>query len=217
MYEQIAPREIMAKSFAIIDAGIDLSGYAPEEREVLRRCIHAVGDFDIARHISFSQDAASIGIRLIKERVPVFTDVRMVAAGISPALRKELEINIHTCIDRQDVIELAQQEGWTRAEAAVWISRNIINGCIAVIGNAPTALWKILELYERGIAKPALVIGIPVGFVGAAESKEALLSSGLPYITCTGTRGGSPLAAAALNAILSMAAGRTLQAGASST
>lgn len=205
MYEQLAPYAIMSKSFEIIDAGADLSGFSTVEKEVVRRCIHAVGDFEIARSVCFSPGAVETGIRLLKKQVPVFTDVRMVAAGISPALQKELSITVHTRIDCPEVLELAGQKGWTRAEAAVWLSRDIIDGCIAVIGNAPTALWKILDLAEKGIARPGLVIGIPVGFVGAAESKEALVSSGLPYITCTGTRGGSPLAAASLNAIMNLA------------
>lgn len=205
MYEQIAPHAIMSKSMAIIDAGVDLSGFGAGEREIVRRCVHAAGDFGIARSIHFSPGAVETGVRLIKERVPVFADVSMVAAGISPSLQKELAIEVHTRIHCQEALELAGQKGWTRAEAAVWLARDLINGCLAVIGNAPTALWKILELAEKGIARPGLVIGIPVGFVGAAESKEALAASGLPYITCAGTRGGSPLAAASLNALMNLA------------
>lgn len=208
MREQTTPHGIMAKSLAIIEAGADLTGFGDGQKEVVRRCIHAVGDFTIAGSIRFSPEAIETGIRLLKKRVPVFADVRMVAAGISPALQKELSIMVHTRIDSPETGQLAEEKGWTRAEAAVWLSRRIINGCIAVIGNAPTALWKILEMAEKGIARPGLVIGIPVGFVGAAESKEALVSSGLPYITCAGTRGGSPLAAASLNAMMNLALGR---------
>lgn len=204
---QMAPGAIQEQSFAIIDAAVDLSPLSPEEQAVVRRCVHAAGDFTIAKHIIFSPDAVNTGISLARGGVPIFADVRMVEAGISKAPQSKLSIKAHTYVDNQETIELAGEKGWTRSEAAVWLSRGLIDGGIAVIGNAPTALWKILDLAKKGIARPGLVIGMPVGFVGAADSKEALASSDLPFITCTGTRGGSPLAAAALNAVLHLALG----------
>jgi precorrin-8X/cobalt-precorrin-8 methylmutase len=205
---QMAPREIQEQSFAIIDAAVDLSSFSTEEQAVVRRCIHAAGDFEIAKHMCFSPGSVITGIRLAGERVPVFTDVRMVAAGISKAPLSKLSLSVHTYVDSRETIELAEEKGWTRSEAAVWLAKETIDGGIAVIGNAPTALYKILELAKKGIARPGLVIGMPVGFVGAADSKDALMSSDLPFITCTGTRGGSPLAASALNAVLNLALGR---------
>ncbi len=202
---QMAPETIQEKSFAIIDAAVDLSPFPAEERAVVRRCIHAAGDFEIAKHICFSPGAVKTGIGLARKSTPVFADVRMVEAGISKASLSRLSISVQTYVDSVEAMELAGEKGWTRSEAAVWLYRGIIDGGIAVIGNAPTALWKILDLAEQGIARPGLVIGMPVGFVGAADSKETLTSSDLPFITCTGTRGGSPLAAAAFNAVLSLA------------
>lgn len=202
---QMAPGAIQEQSFAIIDAAVDLSSFSPREQAVVRRCIHAAGDFEIAKHICFSPGAADTGIALAGKSAPVFADVRMVEAGISKAALSKLALNVHIFVDSREAAELAAEKGWTRSEAAVWLSREIIDGGIAVIGNAPTALWKILELAEKGIARPGLVIGMPVGFVGAAESKRALVSSDLTYISCTGTRGGSPLAVAALNAVLTLA------------
>jgi precorrin-8X/cobalt-precorrin-8 methylmutase len=202
---QMAPQAIQDESFAIIDAAADLSSFSTEEQAIVRRCIHAVGDFEIASHICFSPGAVNTGIELVGESVPVFADVRMVAAGISKALLNKLSLSVHTNVDSLETRELAEEKGWTRSEAAVWLSREMIDGCIAIIGNAPTALWKILDLAEKGIARPGLIIGMPVGFVGAADSKKALASSGLPFITCTGTRGGSPLAASSFNAVMSLA------------
>lgn len=204
---QMAPGAIQEQSFAIIDDAVDLSSFPTEEQAVVRRCIHAAGDFEIAKYICFSPGAVKIGISLARKKVPVFADVRMVEAGISKTPLGKLSLDVHTYVDSAETMELAAEKGWTRSEAAVWLSRGLINGGIAVIGNAPTALWKILDLAEKGIACPGLVIGMPVGFVGAADSKEALASSELPFVTCTGTRGGSPLAAAAFNAILSLALG----------
>jgi precorrin-8X/cobalt-precorrin-8 methylmutase len=205
---QMAPRTIQEQSFAIIDAAVDLSSFSTEEQAVVRRCIHAAGDFEIAKHICFSPGSVITGIRLAGDRVPVFTDVTMVAAGISKAALSKLSLSVHTYVDSQETIELAEEKGWTRSESAVWLAKETIDGGIAVIGNAPTALYKILDLAKKGIARPGLVIGMPVGFVGAADSKDALMSSDLPFITCTGTRGGSPLAAAALNAVLNLALSR---------
>ncbi|MFX4263608.1 precorrin-8X methylmutase [Pelotomaculum propionicicum] len=202
---QMGPGTIQEKSFAIIDTAVDLSPFPAEERVVVRRCTHAAGDFAIAKHICFSPGAVKTGIGLARKRAPVFADVRMVEAGISKASLSRLSLSVHTYVDSVEAIELAGEKGWTRSEAAVWLYRGIIDGGIAVIGNAPTALWKILELAEKGIARPGLVIGMPVGFVGAADSKEALASSDLPFVTCIGTRGGSPLAAAAFNAVLGLA------------
>ncbi|NLI13026.1 MAG: precorrin-8X methylmutase [Peptococcaceae bacterium] len=139
MYEQIAPQAIMSKSLAIIDAGVDLSGFGDGEKEIVCRCVHASGDFGIAGSIRFSPGAVETGVRLIKERVPIFADVSMVAAGISPSLQKELSLEVHTRIHCPEVLKLSGQKGWTRAEAAVWLAREIINGGLAVIGNAPTA------------------------------------------------------------------------------
>ena len=193
-------QEIEALSHRMIDekvAGLDI---APESLPVVRRMIHASADVDFGLTVRVHSDAITRGLDALQRKAPILCDVRMLQAGIT---RTDSEV---LCVIREQAIaDLARQHGTTRSAASMEFLAEKLDGAIVAIGNAPTALWKILELHEtRGIT-PAVVVGLPVGFVGAAESQQALLESDLCYITNVGPRGGSPLAASAVNALAILA------------
>jgi precorrin-8X/cobalt-precorrin-8 methylmutase len=148
-----------------------------------------------------SPGAAEAGKKALEQGAPVVVDVKMVAAGISGSVSKLSKSGVLCAIDDDSVSEIAKREKRTRAECAMERLLTHLNGAIVAIGNAPTALRFVLTLARSGKAKPALIIGMPVGFVDAAESKEELMASNIPYIAVAGPRGGSPLAAATVNAL----------------
>lgn len=187
---------IEALSHRIINAALDAARWSPAEYAVVRRVVHACGDLSIADTLRFSPHAIEAGRLALSQGAPVFCDVRMVQAGLT-----RMPNSATTQIADPATIEYSREHGCTRAAAAVFLQAEKLHSSIYVVGNAPTAIWALLELFETRNITPALVVGIPVGFVGAAESKQALLESRLNCITNVGPRGGSPLAAAALNAI----------------
>ncbi|MGD0900505.1 MAG: precorrin-8X methylmutase [Thermoguttaceae bacterium] len=191
---------IQRRSFEIIDRGLAAYGAPdPAVRSILRRIIHATADFSFARSLRVHPAAVRRGREALAAAVAVVCDVTMVRSGLTKAPGEVL------CgIDRDEVAAMARARGCTRAAAAMEFFGPRLEGAIVVVGNAPTALWKVLAMAQSGAARPALVIGLPVGFVGARESKAALLESDLVYITNVGPRGGSPVAAAALNALASL-------------
>jgi len=201
------PSEIEAESFRIIETSTNLRGYCKAEKTVIKRIIHASGDLSLIDAIDISEDAIDAGITAIKDSRPIITDVRMVATGISDRISVIHDNNVICKVDDSTVDSEAKRRGKTRSAVAMRSLAEHIDGAIVAIGNAPTALFELLDIVKEGVAKPALVIGTPVGFVGAAESKEALMNSGLEYITVRGTRGGSAMAAAAVNALLKLACG----------
>ncbi|MGE6741082.1 precorrin-8X methylmutase [Allorhizobium pseudoryzae] len=193
---------IYAKSFAIIRAEADLSRFSEEEADVAIRMIHACGLVEAAHQFEFSPGFVSAARAALLAGKPIFCDAQMVAHGVTRArLPAENEV-ICTLRDPQ-VRELAKKVGNTRSAAALelWLER--LDGAVVAIGNAPTALFYLLEMLDRGCPKPAAIIGMPVGFVGAAESKEALAESpyGIPYAIVKGRMGGSAMTAAAVNAL----------------
>jgi precorrin-8X/cobalt-precorrin-8 methylmutase len=195
---------IYRESFAIIRSEADLSRFSPALSRVVVRMIHACGMTDLPQFVSASNGAAEIGQTSLAAGVPLLCDSEMVAKGITRArLPKNNEV-ICTLGDSR-VAQLSAQLATTRSAAALELWSDRLAGAVVVIGNAPTALFHLLEMLEAGAPKPALIIGMPVGFVGAAESKDALAQSqlGLPYITILGRRGGSAMAAAAVNALAS--------------
>lgn len=197
--------EIYRRSFAIIRSEADLSRFGPDEEPVAVRVIHACGQVAAAGDLVFSPGAASAGRMALKAGKPILCDAQMVAHGIT---RKRLPMaNPVICtLSDATVPELSSSIGNTRAAAAVHLWRDHIDRSVVVIGNAPTALFHLLELLDGGWPRPALVIGMPVGFVGAKESKEALMEyGGVPYIVARGRRGGSAMASAAVNALASAA------------
>jgi precorrin-8X/cobalt-precorrin-8 methylmutase len=197
---------IYRESFAIIRAEADLSRFSPELSRVVVRMIHACGMTDLSQYISASQGAAEAGRKALLSGAPLLCDSEMSAKGITRSRLPSQNEVVCTLADPRTPA-LAAQLGTTRSAAALDLWSDRLGGSVVVIGNAPTALFRLLELLETGAPKPALILGIPVGFVGAAESKDALARNqlGLPYITVLGRRGGSAMAAAAVNALASEA------------
>ena len=194
--------EIYRQSFATIRAEAGLEGLPGPVARVAVRMIHACGMTDLVRDLAFSPGAADAGRAALLAGAPVLCDAEMVAAGIT---RKRLPAgNEVVCTLRDPAVPgLAAELGTTRSAAALDLWRDRLGGSVVAIGNAPTALFRLLELIEAGAPQPALVLGIPVGFIGAAESKQALAESGLEHIVVHGRRGGSAITAAAVNALAS--------------
>jgi precorrin-8X/cobalt-precorrin-8 methylmutase len=194
--------EIYQKSFAIIRSEANLSVLAPDVAPVAVRLIHACGMTDIVNDIEASPTAVASGREALTAGSSILCDSRMVAEGIT---RKRLpaENAVICTLNHPDVPELSQRLNNTRSAAALELWRPNLEGAVIAIGNAPTALFYLLEMLDAGAPKPALILGFPVGFVGAAESKAALAadSRGVPFMTLHGRRGGSALAAAAVNAL----------------
>jgi precorrin-8X/cobalt-precorrin-8 methylmutase len=194
---------IYRRSFAIIRAEAELSRFAGEEEKVAVRIIHAAGDVGVARDLAFAPGAAAAARAALLAGAPVLCDSMMVANGITRA-RLPAANEVVCTLGHAAVPALAERLGTTRSAAALELWRERLAGSVVAIGNAPTALFRLLEMIEEGAGKPAAVIGMPVGFVGAAESKEALIADGgLPHLVVRGRRGGSAMAAAAVNALAS--------------
>jgi len=196
------PEEIEALSFRIIDDEAGEHGFAPREWEVVRRMIHTSADFDYQRSVRIHPAAIDAGVAAIREGGHVVTDTRMALSGIR---RRDLAGSggeVHCLIDAPEVAAAARRDGTTRARAAVDAALEAMAGGLFVVGNAPTALLRLLELIDEGRAAPALVVGLPVGFVNAAESKAALEERDIPHITNRGRKGGSNVAASVVNALI---------------
>ncbi|MGE6660402.1 precorrin-8X methylmutase [Pseudomonas sp. NPDC077408] len=195
-------QEIYRRSFATIRAEADLSAIPPDMEKLAVRVIHACGMVDIVSDLAFSPGAGAAGRAALQAGAPILCDARMVAEGITrPRLPKD---NPVICTLHNDgVPDLAKTLGNTRSAAALEHWCEHLEGSVVVIGNAPTALFYLLEMLDAGAPKPALIIGMPVGFIGAAESKDALAadSRGVPYVVVRGRRGGSAMAVAAVNAL----------------
>ncbi|MEU9060085.1 precorrin-8X methylmutase [Streptomyces sp. NPDC048430] len=202
-YEKDGPA-IYRQSFATIRAEADLAGLPADVSQVAVRMIHACGMVDLVRDIAFSPNAVADARAALRSGAPILCDVAMVASGVT---RKRLPADNDVVCTLSDpaVPGLAAKLGTTRSAAALELWRDRMEGAVVAVGNAPTALFRLLEMIEEGAPRPAAVIGVPVGFIGAAESKEALAAhpSGLEHLVVRGRRGGSAIAAAALNAIAS--------------
>jgi precorrin-8X/cobalt-precorrin-8 methylmutase len=195
--------KIYRRSFAIIRAEADLARFTPEEEPVAVRVIHACGQIDAAKDLVFSQAFVGAAKAALAAGAAILCDSRMVADGVTRA-RLPADNPVICTLAEPGVAEIAARIGNTRSAAALDLWRERIAGAVVVIGNAPTALFRLLELLDEGWPQPAAVIGMPVGFVGAAESKEALIADRrAPYLVATGRRGGSAMAAAAVNALAS--------------
>lgn len=202
------PHEIEEQSFDIIDSEAGEHGFTDEAWSVVRRMIHTSADFEYISSVRISPLALEAGVRAIRDGKSVITDTNMVKSGIR---RKEIEKfggSVQCLITEPSLVTLAKTKGITRAKAAVDAAAEAMEGGIYVIGNAPTALLRLLELMKAGQANPALIIGLPVGFVNAAESKEQLCNSAFNHISNVGRKGGSNLAASVVNALIVLATGR---------
>ncbi|MBW1759614.1 MAG: precorrin-8X methylmutase [Deltaproteobacteria bacterium] len=199
------PEDIETLSFKIIDEEAGPHDYSPEQWRILQRMIHTSADFEYMDTVRFHPESIRAGLNAIRSGKTILTDTNMAKAGIR---KKELE---HfgaavKCFINDDKIKTAAKEaGITRAKAAVDASVSIMEGGIYVVGNAPTALLQIIELVKDKKVKPALIIGLPVGFVNAAESKAALIEMDCPYISNVGRKGGSNIAASVVNALAILA------------
>ena len=193
---------IYRRSFAIIRSEANLARFSPLEERVAVRVIHACGQVDLADDLVFTAGAATAAEDALKAGAPIFCDARMVAEGVTRSRLPRNNDVIQTLSDPRTP-DLAARLGATRTAAAMDFWGERLAGALVLIGNAPTALFRLLEMIAGGAPKPAAILGMPVGFVGAAESKEALLQSGLPAIVVRGRRGGSAMAAAAANALAS--------------
>ena len=196
------PKEIYRRSFAIVREETMLDDLPPEMAEVTIRLVHSCGMPEIIPDLSWSPDLVASAKQALLAGKPIVTDVRMTEVGI---IRNRLTNNnpVHCAIGDPDAATIAQERGTTRSAVAIENLASEWNDGVVAIGSAPTALFRVLELIAEGVARPAAILGFPVGFVGAAESKEALIADNLevPYLTLRGRRGGSALAAAAVNAL----------------
>lgn len=201
------PLAIETKSFEMIQAIIDeeYPGYAfknEREEKIIKRCIHTTADFDYLHILKISEYAVEKVSKALKEGATIYTDTTMALSGINKTKLAALGASCKCFVSNEEVAKLAKEKGMTRSMAAVYYIASLPGKKIFVLGNAPTALFKVMELVATGELEVEAVVGVPVGFVGAAESKEALMKSTLDYILSVGRKGGSNVAAAIINAIL---------------
>jgi precorrin-8X/cobalt-precorrin-8 methylmutase len=193
---------IYRQSFAIIRAETDLSRFSQDEADIVVRMVHACGSTEAARYIEFGGGLVAAARAALAHGAPILCDSEMVAHGVTRARLPAGNAVVCTLRDAS-VPALAEKLGTTRSAAALDLWAERLAGAVVAIGNAPTALFHLLEMLDKGAPKPAAILGIPVGFVGAAESKDALAadSRGVPYLVVRGRMGGSAMAAAAVNAL----------------
>lgn len=204
---KIAPQDIEAESFRMIEeefderTGLRSQDIDPEQFAVIRRVIHATGDFSFAKLIQFHPMAITAGLDAIRSGKNILTDVNMAAAGISRSLLTPCGGKVICKVAEPEIAVLAKERGLTRSQTAIEEGMRENVGIVA-IGNAPTALITVMNLIAAGKIKPDLIVGVPVGFVNAPESKEILLERNYPYITCEGRKGGTTVSVAIVNALL---------------
>lgn len=212
LYDPYDLREIVPKglsieeeSFRIIEREIGRHDFDEFQWAIVRRVIHATGDFEFARLIKFHPEAIRAGIEAIKRGVSIFVDTRMIAAGLSPVRLGKFGIQVRVPITNTESGRLAGTLNITRSAAAFRIVSHDLDGAIVAIGNAPTALMEVIRIVDSGEALPSLIIGVPVGFVQAPESKDLLMKMGVPSIVVQGRKGGSPVAVSILHALMDLA------------
>ena len=209
-----AGRAIEHDSFAVIDREVGPHTYTPDQWPIVRRMIHANADFDFNGLTDFHPQAVNAGVAaILSRRARVVADVEMICVGLSAPRLGHFGMTTHQFISDADVIDTAKEEGTTRAVQAMRKAHRLglLDGAIVGIGNAPTALIELVRLIQKGGARPALVVGMPVGFVSAAESKELMAqSAAIPWMVIRGRKGGSTLVVAAIHALLGLAEAREL-------
>jgi precorrin-8X/cobalt-precorrin-8 methylmutase len=201
-------RSIEDGSFAVVDAEAGPHPFADDEWAVVRRVIHATADFEFKSLIAFQHHAIEAGVAALRGGCPVVVDVKMIGVGLNEERLAAYGCRVHCFISDDDVIRDAKSGNSTRAIESIRKAarRGLLDGAIVAVGNAPTALLEVVRLAREEGVRPALVIGVPVGFVSAAESKEALLATDLPAIAARGRKGGSPIAVAIAHALLLLSA-----------
>ena len=198
------PMAIEEKSFEIIGSEMKRKDFTEEELKIIKRTIHTTGDFDYENIVYIKDGAIEEALKLFKKGITIYTDTNMAKAGINKAALKRLNCKVECFVSNEEVAKIAKEKGITRSMAGV--EKAVENGVeVFVFGNAPTALFKLIELTKEGKANPKIIIGSPVGFVGAAESKKELEKSlDIPMITVRGRKGGSNVAASIINALMYM-------------
>ena len=202
-YEYMNPNDIEKHSFEIIEQELEIE-LPSDIKPIVKRVIHTTADFSYAENMYFSPDAIKTALGEIKSGVTFVTDTNMALSGINKKALKELNCNAVCYVSDEDVAVMAKKENITRAVCAVKKAAMNNKRCIMVVGNAPTALIQIEKMYRENEFKPLLVIGVPVGFVNAVDSKEAIIDSGMECIIARGRKGGSNVAASIVNALLYM-------------
>ena len=202
MIEQIKPMDIEKRSFEIITELLGERKLDPENELVIKRVIHTSADFDYADNLVFSPHAVQKGIEALRGGCDIVTDTQMAKAGINKTILGKLGGKVHCFMSDPDVAAEAKERGITRAIVSMERAAKLSKPCIFAIGNAPTALISLHEQIQAGTLRPALIVGVPVGFVNVVESKELILDSEVPYIVARGRKGGSNVAAAICNALL---------------
>lgn len=208
--EQVLPMEIEKRSFEIIGEELKKRGITldPELEPIIKRCIHTSADFDYAENLVFSEGVVSKAIEAIRNGASIVTDTKMALSGISKKTFGKYGGKLYNFIADEDVAQMAKEQRTTRSAVCMDKAADLQEPLIYAIGNAPTALIRIRELYDAGKIAPILVIGVPVGFVNVEVSKEMILETDLPYIVAKGRKGGSNVAAAICNALLYQAGDR---------
>ena len=196
-YRETPPEQIQERSFGFISGRLAETYNDPDVKSVVVRIIHSTADFGVERLLRFSPDAVAKGKEALQKDCPVITDVGMVTAGLATRFRERTI----SAITRKGVAACAEERGLTRSAAGIELVADRLEGAVVAVGNAPTALVHLLTVIRRTGVRPACIVGVPVGFVGAAESKELLMASDLPHISIKGNRGGTPIAVAAVNAM----------------
>ena len=202
MLEHIAPMDIEKRSFEIITELLGEKRFDPENEPVIKRAIHTTADFDYADNLVFSPHAVQKGIEALRGGCDIITDTQMAKAGINKTILGKLGGEVHCFMSDSEVAKDAKERGVTRAIVSMERAAALEKPCIFAIGNAPTALIRIRELIDAGKLTPALIVGVPVGFVNVVESKELILELDTPHIVARGRKGGSNVAAAICNAML---------------
>ncbi len=202
MRNKLKPMEIEQKSMQTIASELGDRFVAPENRDVLLRVIHTSADFEYANNLVFSDDACKKGIEALKNGAKIVTDTTMAMSGINKRALAKLGGEVFCFIGDEDVAKIAKQRETTRSEISMEKAKSLGDNVIFAIGNAPTALFKLRDMIDAGEIAPALIIGVPVGFVNVVESKEEILATNVPHIVAKGRKGGSNVAAAIVNALL---------------
>ncbi len=202
MPETMKPMDIEKRSFAIITELLGDRVLEPENEAVIKRAIHTTADFDYADNLVFSAGAVAKGIAALRGGCDIVTDTQMAKAGINKTILARLGGTVHCFMSDEDVAREARERGVTRATVSMERAAKLTKPCIFAIGNAPTALLTLHDMMAVDAIHPALIIGVPVGFVNVVESKELLLTDDVPYIVARGRKGGSNVAAAICNALL---------------
>lgn len=202
--ENVKPRDIESRSFAIITEELGDKQLIPGTELIVKRCIHTSADFDYADNLAFSEDVVNKAIEAIKNGACIVTDTQMAKSGINKKVLARYGGEVYCFMSDEDVAKEAKEKGSTRATVCMDKAAAMDKPLIFAIGNAPTALVRLYELITEGKLKPELIIGVPVGFVNVVQSKELIMETDAPYIVAKGRKGGSNIAACIVNALLYM-------------